>query len=98
APDVPQIIRKAVDGEHAHEGIARAANAEPLRIAGLDDEPGHDPVENYAVVESWPHRRHEVVYRVRRHIGIQLHHDLRARIHLDGHHWVLDLTFVVFTA
>src|SRR5262249_48504542 len=66
------------------EAVARTAAPAAFRTSTLDHEVGHDAVEREAVVVALMGQCDEVVDRVRRERGIEVHDD-RTAVGRDGH-------------
>src|SRR5262249_50773899 len=57
------------------EAVARPTAPGPLGTAALDDELGNDAVEDQSVVIPLSRQADEVVDRLRRELGVDIHHD-----------------------
>ena len=84
AARVLQIVLEAVGAKLALDAVARAADADTVRVAALDHEAGDDAVEDHAVIKALLHETDEVVDGVRGNVGIELSLDDAAVFHFDG--------------
>ena len=72
--------------------LGRWLRAMEMTPAALDHEPGDDPVEDGAIIETLLYQVDEVVHRVGGHLGIELHLD-DAPGGLDGDDGILHWKF-----
>ena len=84
AAGVLKVVLETVGGELALAAVAGAAHAVAVGAAALNHKAVDAAVENEAVIVAGIGQLNEVIHALRRHVGIELGHDLSAGLHFDG--------------
>ena len=80
-----EVVLHTVHFELTLDAVARAADADTLRVAALDHEASDDTVEDNAVIELVLYEWNEIINGIGSYLGVKLGLDDIAVFHFDGH-------------